>query len=323
MKRFSNILVYTHSYLVNLELNIFLFSNTISMKKILTSCMVALLATSAMAQIKVPAASPAASVSQTIGVTDVSVKYSRPSLKGREAIGKLLPYGKVWRTGANQATQFTTSNDIKVGGKSLAAGTYSVFSIPGANAFTVIFNKDQGASEQSYKEEKDALRIEVPTTAIAKKETMGISFEDLTDSTATMAIAWETSLVNVPLQVENDAAISKAIDKNLADNSNGLRTASEYLLSQGKNLDKALQLADLSIASKETFRNVYQKAQILNKLGRYAEALPLAQKALSLGQADNSGIFGFFKDGIEKSISDISSKIPAVPEVLKGGKKKK
>ena len=100
---------------------------------------------SAQAQLRTPSPSPGASLTQTIGTTDITIKYSRPSAKGREIFGKLLAFDKVWRTGANSATQFTTSSDIMVEGQKLNAGTYSIFSIPQKGSFQVIFNKDAGA----------------------------------------------------------------------------------------------------------------------------------------------------------------------------------
>jgi Protein of unknown function (DUF2911) len=286
------------------------------MKKLLFSAL-SLLSIVATAQLRLPSPSPAATVMQTIGTTDVTIKYSRPSAKGREIFGKLLPFDKVWRTGANGATQFTSSSDIMVEGQKLAAGTYSIFSIPMSGHFEVIFNKDAGASEQSYSKEKDALRVHVMTMPIPMKQSFGIDIEDITDSTATLNFAWEKTLIPVKLEVDVNGAVTAQIDKATADNSSTMMNAANYLLGKGKNLDQALKLADLAIGSKESFRNVWVKAQILSKLGKFAEALPFAQKALSLGGSDTSGSFGFFKDGIEKGIAEITSKIPAVPAVLK------
>lgn len=291
------------------------------MKKLLFSAFT-LLAMNTMAQLRTPSPSPAASFTQAVGTADITVKYSRPSAKGREIFGKLLPYDKIWRTGANAATQFTSSSDIMVEGQKLAAGTYSLFSIPMAGHFEVIFNKDAGASEQSYSKEKDALRVHVMTQEIPMKQTFGIGVEDLTDSTATMTIAWEKTLIPVKLEVDVNGAVNASIEKMNNDNANNYSNAASYLLGKGKNLDQALKLADMAIGAKETFRNVWAKAQILSKLGKFAEALPFAQKALSLGSSDTSGSFGFFKDGIEKGLAEIQSKIPAVvPAIVKKKKK--
>jgi tetratricopeptide (TPR) repeat protein len=291
------------------------------MKKLLLSALT-FMSVVATAQLRTPSPSPSASLTQTVGTTDLTIKYSRPSTKGREIFGKLLAYDKVWRTGANAATQFTSSTDIMVEGQKLAAGTYSLFSIPMDGHFTVIFNKDAGASEQSYSQEKDALRVHVMTQPIPMKQSFGIDIEDITDSSATMNIAWERTQIPVKLAVDVDGNVAAGIEKMSNDNANNNMNAANYLLGKGKNLEQALKLADLAIGSKETFRNVWTKAQILSKLGRNTEALPLAQKALSLGSSDTSGAFGFFKDGIEKGIAEITSKIPAVvPAVIKKKKK--
>jgi hypothetical protein len=291
------------------------------MKKILTLVM-SVTAMSLTAQLRLPQASPSATVTQALGTVDLTLKYSRPSMKGREIFGKLLPYGKVWRTGANGATQFISTGDIMVEGQKLAAGTYSVFSIPNAGNFTVIFNKDAGASEANYSQEKDAIRVNVATQQIPTKQTFGIALEDLTDSTATMNMAWETTNVPVKLRLDLASAVNAQIERNIGDQSNNMTNAANYLLGAGKDTEKALKLADMAIGARETFRNVWVKAQLLSKLGRFAEALPLAQKALSLGQTDSSGAFGFFKDAIEKGVSEYSSKIPpVVQEVIKKKKK--
>jgi hypothetical protein len=286
------------------------------MKKLLLSAF-AFISITASAQLRTPSPSPAASITQVVGTTDINVKYSRPSMRGREIFGKLVAFDKVWRTGANGATQFTTSTDIMVEGQKLVAGTYSIFSIPMMGHSTVIFNKDAGASEANYSKEKDAVRVHVSTVTIPSKQTMGISIDDITDSTANLNIAWETTLIPVKLEVDAAGAVAAGIEKLTNDNASNMSNAANYLLGKGKNLDQALKLADLAIGSKETFRNVWVKAQLLNKLGRFAEALPFAQKALSLGSADTSGSFSFIKDAVEKGISEITSKIPAVPAVLK------
>ncbi|MES2796929.1 MAG: DUF2911 domain-containing protein [Bacteroidota bacterium] len=291
------------------------------MKKLLLSTLT-LLSVVATAQLRTPPASPSASLTQTIGTTDITIKYSRPSMKGREIFGKLLPFDKLWRTGANGATQITSSSDITIEGQKLAAGTYSLFSIPMMGHFMVIFNKDATASEANYSKEKDALRVHVSTVTIPTKQTFGIDIEDITDSTANLNIAWERTLIPIKIGVDVNSAVSAGIEKMNADNSNNMANAANYLLGKGQNLDQALKLVDLSIGSNETFRNVWTKAQILNKLGRYTEALPFAQKALSLGSTDNSGSFQFFKEAIEKGITEITSKIPVVaPSVLKKKKK--
>jgi Protein of unknown function (DUF2911) len=274
---------------------------------------------SATAQIRLPQPSPGASVSQVVGTTDISVKYSRPLLRGRDVFGGVVAYDKVWRTGANGTNQITFSNDVMIAGQKLAAGSYSIFSIPTAGDWTLIFNKDLSAQEYNYSQEKDALRVTVKPVSIVKTEAFTIDFSGLSDSTADMNIYWSDKKIIAPITIETTKMIEAAITKAANDNAGVMRTAADYLSSKGK-LDQALKMVNTSIAGAETFRNVWTKAQILSKLGNYAEALPLAQKALVLGGTDPG--FAGMKSAVEKGIADYTAKLPVVTPVNPLKKKK-
>lgn len=297
------------------------------MKKVLlqavTLCLVAQLAT---AQIRLPQPSPSATSMQTIGTTDVTVKYSRPSVKGREIFGQLVPYGQLWRTGANAATTFQTSTDVMVQGQKLPAGTYSLFTIPAQDEWTLIFNKNAQASGDAYKQEEDALRVKIkPMPTSEKMESFFIGFSDLTDSTAKMNIAWANIKAAADLMVDVTANAQANVEKAVAEKPEDpgvLTQAAAWNLSKGRNLEQALAWSDKAIGLKETFRNVWTKAQILAKMGKFAEALPLAQRALSIGQTSGDPAFPFFKDAIAKGVADYTSKLPALPTAVKGKKKK-
>jgi tetratricopeptide (TPR) repeat protein len=196
-----------------------------------------------------------------------------------------------------------------VGGQKLTAGSYSIFSIPTAGDWTLIFNKDLTAQENTYAQEKDALRITVKPVTIAKTEAFTIDFTGLSDSTADMNIYWSDKKIVAPITIETSKMVEAAITKASNDNASVMRTAADYLSSKGK-LDQALKLVNTSIAGAENFRNLWSKAQILSKLGNYAEALPLAQKALALGGTDPG--FAGMKSAVEKGIADYTAKIPAV-----------
>lgn len=289
-----------------------------------TLCLAAQLAT---AQIKLPSPSPGATVMQTVGTTDLTVKYSRPSLKGRTPFtDAFVPTGKVWRTGANQATAFTTSTDVMVNGKTLPAGEYAILSIPSMDDWTLIFSKNMSVTEQTYKQDEDALRVQLkPTKGGEKVETFTIGFSDVTDSTAKMNIQFADVKATADLAVNTSANAAASVDKAVAEKPNDpavLQAAANYNLSKGRNLDQALSWIDKSITAKETFRNLFVKSQILGKMGKFADALPLAQKALTLGQSSNDESFAFFKEGIEKSITEYMAKVPATP-AMKGKKGKK
>ncbi|HEX8528908.1 MAG TPA: DUF2911 domain-containing protein, partial [Cytophagales bacterium] len=139
----------------------------------------------AYAQIAMPQPSPAATVTQKVGLADVTLSYSRPSARGRVIFGGLRPYGKLWRTGANGATKLTFSEDVTVNGTKVPAGEYSLFTIPGKDEWTVMLNKNAKASENDYKEAEDAARFKVkPAKTSAPYETFTIDFSDLTTNTA-------------------------------------------------------------------------------------------------------------------------------------------
>ena len=265
---------------------------------------------------------------QTLGTTDLTVNYSRPSLKGRQPFtDNFVPLGKVWRTGANGATTFTTSTDLMVNGKTLPAGTYAIMSIPADGNFTLIFNKNKGVTEQTYKQEEDALRVNItPSEKNDTVETFTIGFTDLTDSTAKMSFMWSNRKAIADLKVDVNTLAAANVDKAVTekpDDAAVLQAAASYNVSQGRNLEQSLTWIDKSITMKETFRNLYVKSQILAKMGKYAEALPVAQKALTLGQSSNDPIFPFFKEGIEKSVTDYTAKAPAMPAMKSGKGKKK
>jgi hypothetical protein len=292
------------------------------MKKItsiIVSCLLS--ATYTFAQVA-PAPSPAASVSQVVGTVKISVDYSRPMLRGREIFGKLIPFDKVYRTGANAATKIETSGDITVQGKTLKAGKYAIMSIPTANNWTVIFSKDLNVSEQSYSQSNDILRVSAPSQAVPTVESFTIDFSDVKDDAATLNISWEKTKVSLAIGVDNVTAMENALAQKNNDASSAFQQAAEYMLAKGMDLNKALTLVDKSLALRENFRNNWIKAQILDKLGKPSEALGFALKAQTLGDGD--GVYPFFKDGIEKGIADMKAKIPtAAPAVTTPAKKKK
>jgi hypothetical protein len=274
---------------------------------------------SATAQIRLPQPSPGASVSQVVGTTDISVKYSRPLLRGRDVFGGVVVYDKVWRTGANGTNQITFSNDVMVAGQKLAAGSYSIFSIPTAGDWTLIFNKDLTAQEQNYSQEKDALRITIKPVIVAKTEAFTIDFTGLSDSTADMNITWSDKKIVAPITIETAKLVEAAITKASNDNAGVMRTAADYLSGKGK-LEQALKLVNTSVIGAENFRNLWSKAQIVGKLGNFAEALALAQKSLAMGSSDPG--FAGMKSAVEKGIADYTAKLPVVLPVTPLKKKK-
>jgi hypothetical protein len=298
------------------------------MKKYLLSLTFAITVASVSIAQRTPQASPGATIIQTVGITDFTVKYSRPGIKGRAVFGDkspIAPLGQLWRTGANQPTIFESTTDFTFGDKKVPAGKYALFSIPEKSKWTVILNKNLNASTDVYKDSEDVARFDVTPVSGESTESFEISFSDVTDSTTSMNIAWGTVKVPVKLSLATQELTIASLDKAVQDKPEDvatLQSAAGYYLAKNVDLRKALSLADKAIGLKEGWSNLWIKAQILDKLGKTSEALPIAQKALVLGAAAPDGAYNFYKTQIEKAISDMQAKVP-VKEVSSKGKKKK
>lgn len=250
---------------------------------------------SAFSQVRLPRPSPKASVSQTIGVTDVTISYSRPGVKGRTIWGELVPWDKVWRTGANEATTISFSSDVKIEGQPLTAGSYSVHSIPGKDEWTVIFNKvaDQWGS-YSYDVTKDALRVKVQPQSGELKELVTFSFPVVSADAATLQLAWER--VRVPLTIAVDtkanamAGIRASVAKAAADDWRTRVQAAQYAFESGADSEQAAKWLDESIGIAPNFRNMTLRAEMLAKKGDSKGAIAAAEKAVALGKASKEPV---------------------------------
>jgi hypothetical protein len=243
----------------------------------------------AAAQFDVPRPSPKATVSQVVGLTEVSIAYCRPGVKGRTIWGGLVPYDQVWRTGANEATTITFSTDVTIDGKALTAGTYGLFTIPGKDEWTVIFNKGAkqwGAYE--YKQTEDVLRIKVKPKAAPFSERLTFSFPNtLTDATD-VAMSWEKLQISFAVKVDVVTKVLADARKALAEaKPDDWRTplrAAAFCADSNVNLTEALTWADKSIAVLPGYYNTFTKARLLAATGKKADAIALAKKAIELGQ---------------------------------------
>ena len=249
-----------------------------------------------------PAASPAATVKQRVGVTDVEVEYSRPDKNGREIFGGLVPFNEVWRTGANASTKVTFSDAVTLGGAQVPAGKYAFYTIPTAGEWTVILYKDLklwGAFK--YKQEDDLARVTVkPETTATPTETFTIGFDDVREDGATMFLAWDKVRVPVKLTADTNAKVMAAIAKATAPGVEPAPTPQllaqsvNYYLNHGGDLAQALGWMDTAIAkliaSPEKTAPLYafyeRKARVQSKMGDKAGALTSAQKAMELAKTD-------------------------------------
>lgn len=199
---------------------------------------------SLQAQIQTPQPSPASKVTQTIGLSEVSVEYSRPAMRGRTIFGDLVPYGKIWRTGANMRTKFTTDSDLKIDGKELKKGTYAILTVPNADSWDIVFYTEYqtGGAPAELDESKVALKINAKTMAMEyPMENFTFGFGDLADGiSGNMYIMWEKTMVRVKIDTPTDEMALKSIERIMSGPSaNDYFSAASYYKSSGKDLNKA------------------------------------------------------------------------------------
>jgi len=271
------------------------------MKKSLTILFVAVLGffcVEAQAQIKTPAASPSSKVVQTVGLTDVTIEYSRPSMKGRSIFGAdaLVPYGKKWRTGANSATKITFSDEVMINDVKIAKGSYAVITVPSAKSWAVEFHPHEGGSWSAYREKTPAATVTAEVSSLPfALETFLISMDALTSNSGDLEFMWEKTVATLKVKTAVDEKVMAAIDKVLAGPTAGdYYTAGSYLFDSGKtgaDLEQALTWVQKATAGDSPkFWQVRKESQILAKLGKYKEAISAAKKSLALateaGNAD-------------------------------------
>ncbi len=253
-----------------------------------------------------PQPSPGASFSQTVGITEIIVDYSRPGVKGRTIFGGLLPFGKVWRTGANATTQISFSSDVRINDMPLIAGTYSIVSFPGEETWIIVFSNDLEVTEADYDPRFDALRVFVKPQKANFTETFTINLSDVQENGAMLNILWEETQVSLNLTVDNEYTIVSAIEAKNNEAAGAFQQAAEYMVNREINIEKALEYVDKSISLKQTVRNTWIKSVILRKLGDNDGALNFALKAKELGM--NDPIYSFFEQAIETAIIELSGK---------------
>jgi hypothetical protein len=274
----------------------------------LSAAALALAAAPALAQLATPLPSPNASVAQTFGVTKAEVVYSRPSVKGRTIWGELVPYDKVWRTGANAVTKISFDTDVTVEGQKLAAGSYGLFTIPGKTEWTVIFNKQSTGGPGDYAADKDVLRVKVKPAALAEnKEFFTISFPSATNAGATLQIAWEKLKLSLAIGVDTNAAFlhkaKVAVADAKVDDWRTSLTAARGLYDLKYAPEDASKFLERSISTKETFGNLSLKANVLAGQGDKKGAVVWGEKALAAGKTADPKPSPEAVDELEKSIA--------------------
>ncbi len=274
------------------------------MKRIILFLCSAIVAFTVNAQIQTPAPSPSAKLEQTVGLTDITIEYSRPSVKGRTIFGDLVPFGKVWRTGANARTKITFSDDIKFGGKDVKAGTYAIFTKPQADKWEVILYSDYagGGAPREWDNSKVVASVNAEVFPIPFSiETFGIDINSITNNGASLEFFWEKTYVAVPFEVPTSKKALASIESTMnGPNANQYFQAALYYLQEGKDLKKAKEWIDKAVAGRpEAFWMYRQQSLIYAKLGDKKGAIKAAKVSLDLAEkADNADYVKMNKESL-------------------------
>lgn len=261
------------------------------MRKLIFAATLLLAAMPVFGQTRTPRPSPKASLMQTVGVTDITLTYSRPGVKGRAIWGALVPYDKVWRTGANEATTIQFSNDVWINGNKLAKGTYSLHSIPGATEWTFIFNSvaDQWGS-YSYDQTKDALRVKATPMAADFREWMGFEIPELTTDTAKIVLRWEKIAVPFTVDTKSTETTMTSLRNAMKPDWRAPYVAANFAFdNKGTATDQEISdWLDKSLSVNENISNLWLKARLYQRLGKTADAVRLGEQAIAKASADQA-----------------------------------
>lgn len=242
-------------------------------------------------QIKTPAPSPTQTIKQDFAITSVELTYSRPNVRGRKVFGELVPYGQLWRTGANAATRLKFADDVTVGGVPVKAGEYALYTIPGQNEWEVILNKGiTNWGIDGYKQSDDVARFKVKTVAAPmQQETFTMQFINIKPASMDLRVMWDNAAIQIPISMDVDAKVMAQIDNAMNKDNRPYFQAAAYYLESGKDLNQAVTWFDKALEQNpNAFWIQHQKAKALAKLGRKAEAKTTAMKSMELAKKQNN-----------------------------------
>ncbi|MBI1307126.1 MAG: DUF2911 domain-containing protein [Bacteroidetes bacterium] len=268
-------------------------------------------ATSVNAQIDVPQPSPLGSVTQKVGLTDLTITYSRPGVKGRAIFGELVPFGEMWRLGANASTKFKTSDDIKIEGHDVPAGEYALYAIPQPGSWTLVIHKNTtywGIGDK-YTPAEDLVRIEIPTSTLTDKvESMTFDIGNISNDSCSIIFTWEKTKVVIGVKTRTDEQVMAEIEKKMKGvTSATYYQAARYYLDNDKDMNQALIWINKALEENNMFWVHRQKALILAKLGRYQEAIASAEESKKLAEQEGN------KDYVRMNDKSIGEWTPLVP----------
>lgn len=279
----------------------------------LTTFLLLFTALTGFAQITTPAPSPLAKINQAVGLITIDVEYSRPSIKGRKIFGALVPFGDLWRTGANASTKVSFSDKVTVGNISLDKGKYALYTIPGPKEWTIIFYKNitiGGAPQpKDFKEEDVAARFSAPAQSIANTvESFTIELANLQNASADFELSWENTKVVFPIKLDTDSKVMADIQSTMAGPKAGdFYSAARYYYEEKKDMKQALEWVNTSLEKGgDKFWILRLKANIQAELGQYKDAIATANKSTELAKADGNTDYPKMNDA---SVADWTKKL--------------
>lgn len=279
--------------------------------KQLAAAALMLIGFTAQAQLKTPAPSPLQTLDQAFALSNIKIEYSRPSAKGRVIFGDLVPFGKIWRTGANASTKVTFGEDVKIEGKPLTAGTYALYTIPNKDSWDIMFYKDLklGGDVAAYKVENEVLKVTVkPSVLPFKMETFTMNVADITSNSANIVLVWETTRVELKVTADIDATIMKNIEKTVINDSRPYYAAANYYYDNDKDLKLAKEWAGKAFtANPKAYWIAHLEAKICLKMKDYAGAIAAAERSRALAVEDKDDTY-------------IANNDKIIAEAKKGGK---
>ena len=257
-------------------------------------------------KIDFPAPSPACTIKQRVGLTDIEIAYSRPSMKDRVIFGNVVPFGTVWRTGANNATKITFSTPVKLNDTEVAVGAYALYTIPGENEWTIILNKGVGKSGTQYDEKEDVVRFKATPVSLRDTsiETFTIEFNHLRDESAVINLVWEKTVVPIKVELDVTSKLLPQIEAVMAAEGGNkpYYQAAMFYYDHGQDLAKAKDWVEAAIKQREAYYIVHLKAKILAKLGDKEGAIAAANRSIELAKTAKDSAYVKLNDDLISSL---------------------
>jgi len=256
-------------------------------------------------QLTTPQPSPTATIKQNFALSNIEISYSRPGVKGRKIFGDLVPFGNVWRTGANNATTITFGEEVTIGGKKVAAGKYGLVTIPNANEWTIIITKQLDVTSPSaYKQDQDVVRVMAkPEKTPFTIETFMITVDDIKSNSCNIGMGWESTWVSFPITADVDGKVMNQIKSTMEGDNRPYFNAALYYIDNGKDLNKAVEWLDKAYTQNpEAFWVLYQKARAQKMLGKKNDAVATSNKSMELAKKAKNDDYVSLNEKLQKEM---------------------